>query len=359
MYNPFTKGNYPVGVRTVELRGNDNSYTTEVWYPAEEKYSGLEALDTFQFVNELPAATQEATRDADPATGKRPLVMYWHGGYGHRREMAAMCVFLASHGFVVAAPDFPGDHVRMTYGDDPELAKTPVDASAKARPGQAAEVIELLVTGSHEFAAGIIDVENVGSFGQSLGGFTTLAVNTTSRRVKASVPIAPACGNRSLLPQTARIGAVLRLEEWRSPAATFVLTGEKDSFVILDDVRELFAKLPEPKRLGVLMNAGHIHWSDNAELIHEELRSRYSRDEYPDAEFDGPAMAKAMRPFAELCPAQHGIDVQRSVALAHFEAVLKGSKAARSFLEEDLAGTLAQRGIQFEATEPQSRKAGA
>ncbi len=106
-YNPFINGESPVGVRTIELIGKDNNYTAEVWYPAADEYRGREAIDRFKFVDEYPEVTQEATRDAKPAEGKRPLVMYWHGGYGHRREMAAMCVFLASHGFVVSAPDFP------------------------------------------------------------------------------------------------------------------------------------------------------------------------------------------------------------------------------------------------------------
>lgn len=350
-YNPFEKGEHPVGVRTIELAGRSDTYTTEIWYPATPGYCGVEALDTFKFVDELPAATQAAVRGARPAKGKRPLVMYWHGGYGHRREMAAMCVFLASHGFVVAAPDIPGDHVRLMYGADPEMAKTPVDASARARPGQAAEVIELLVTGQDAFAGEIIDSDNVGSFGQSLGGFTTLAVNTVSRRVKASLAIAPAWGKRSRLPHIARIGAMLRLEEWKSPAATFVLTGEVDAFVDLDDVRDLFKILPGPKRMGILRGAGHCHWTDNAELIHETLRARYASDEFPDPELDGPTLAIAMRPFSELCPAEHGIDVLRSVTLAHFQAHLtpgEDAMDAMNFLDDDLAAAYSARGMRFE-----------
>ena len=98
-----------VGVRTIELTGEDSNYTTEIWYPAADEYRGVEAIDTFKFVDEMPEASQEATREAKPSDKKFPLIVYWHGAYGHRREMAAMCVFLASHGFVVASADFPGD----------------------------------------------------------------------------------------------------------------------------------------------------------------------------------------------------------------------------------------------------------
>ena len=347
-YNPFIKGDYPVGVRTIELEGRDIKYTTEIWYPVDNKYRGVEAIDTFKFVDEIPAATQEATRDAEPSTRKRPLVMYWHGGYGHRREMAAMCVLLASRGFVVAAPDFPGDHITKMYGSDPEIANTPVDASASARPHQAAEIVDLLVTSEDRFLNSVLDSENIGSFGLSLGGFTTLAVNTTSSRIKASFAIAPACGVRSPLPQMVRINSLYRLDEWKSPASTFLLTGGADALVIVEDVREMFARLPEPKTFAILREAGHLHWADNAELMHETLRLRYLSGEFPDPEVDGPKLGKAFRPFAELCPAQHAVDVMRSLMVAHFDANLSGNEDARDFLADDLAAAFERRGICLE-----------
>ncbi|MEQ1761825.1 MAG: dienelactone hydrolase family protein [Pyrinomonadaceae bacterium] len=352
-YNPFIKGNYPVGVRTVELEGKDNTYTTEVWYPAAAEYRATEAIDKFKIVDELPEATQEAVRNARSADGKRPIVMYWHGGYGHRREMAAMCVFLASHGFVVAAPDFPGDHITFMYGADPKIANTPVDASAEARGRQGAEVIDLLADGNDKFLKPIIDRDNIGSFGLSLGGFTTLAVNATSARVKASLPIAPAYGSRSPLPQMVRLTKFLRLEEWKSPASTVVLTGSADALVVVGDVRELYSRLPEPKRLAVLKDAGHLHWGDSAELIHETIRLRYLSGEFPDPEIDGPAVGKAFRPFSELCPAEHAIDAMRSIGLAHFETNLKDCSEARAFLASNLAKVFASRGIDVEVSDPQ------
>lgn len=358
-YNPFIKGEFPVGVRTIELVGSSNNYTTEIWYPAADKYRGVEALDTFKFVDELPEATQEAVRDAEGIEGKRPLVMYWHGGYGHRREMAAMCVLLSTHGFIVAAPDFPGDHITKMYGSDPEIATKPVDASAEARPGQAAEIIELLLASGDDFLSSVLDGENVGSFGLSLGGFTTLAANSSSRRLKASFAIAPACGFRSPLPQIARIAKFYRLDEWKSSASTFLLTGEADALVIVDDVREMFARLPEPKKLAVLREGGHLHWADNAELMHETLRLRYLSGEFPDPELDGQKLGNAFRPFSELCPAKHALDVMRSTIVAHFEANLKDSDEARKFLDDDLAGTFAARGIDLELDNERKQTAGA
>ena len=351
-YNPFIKGNYPVGVRTIDLASKDNNYATEIWYPAADEYRGVEALDSFKYVDELPAATQEAVREADATAGKFPLLTYWHGGYGHRREAAANCIFLASHGFVVAAADFPGDHVTHTFGPDAAVRNVPVDESAKARPAQAAEIVELIMTVDNDVLRSTVDPSaGVGSFGMSLGGFTTLALNSTSDRMKASFAICPMTGTRTMIHGIKRLTGLLRTDDWKSDVSTFFVTGSEDCFVILDDVRDLYARIREPKRMAVLNGAGHIHWADNAEFIHETMRSRYLSGEFPDPEIDGAKLGKAMRPFSELCPASHATDTQRSLSLAHFEATLKGSDEARAFLENDLIGKFAARGIDLQADE--------
>jgi dienelactone hydrolase len=350
MYNPFIIGDHPVGVRTIVLAGNENNYTTEVWYPAADEYRGVEAVDRFKYVDELPAATQEAIRGAKPRDDKRSLVIYWHGGYGHRREMAAMCILLASRGFVVASPDFPGDNVRDTFGPDPELAKRSIDDSAAARPAQAAEIVELLL--NDESASQIIDEPaGVGCFGMSMGGFTTLAVNSESARIKACLAICPMTGTRSMVPGVVRLSHLLRTDDWKSTPSTFVLTGSEDCFVIADDVRDLFKRIDHPKRLAVLKGAGHIHWVDNAEFVHETMRARYASGEFPDPDLDTAKLAKLMRPFSELCPASHAADSMRAIAVAQFEANLKEDDDARVFLGRNLATTFATRGIDLEVSE--------
>ena len=125
------------------------------------------------------------------------------------------------------------------------------------------------------------------------------------------------------------------------------MTGGADALVIADDVRDLYARLPEPKCLAVLRTAGHLHWADNAELIHETLRQRYLSGDFPDPEIDGLAVGRAFRPFSELCPAQHAVDAMRSIGLAHFAANLISSNEARAFLA-DLPGVLARRNIDLE-----------
>src|SRR5262249_19131721 len=109
-YDPFQRGKYPVGVRTVEVTdtSRDNrQLMVEIWYPATDKYLGKDLAeatkDSFEIVSTMPKFTQPAVRDAAPQTGHFPLIMFNHGALGHRRVNTLLCTHLASHGYVVAA----------------------------------------------------------------------------------------------------------------------------------------------------------------------------------------------------------------------------------------------------------------
>ena len=156
-------------------------------------------------------------------------------------------------------------------------------------------------------------------------------------------------GERSLAPQARRLQALLRVDDWQRPVATFVLTGDLDPLVNVADIRSLYQQLAVPKQLVVLRRAGHMHFADNAEYVHEWFRKGYLSGEFPDPELDAIALGTAMRPFAELCPEEHANLTARSLCLAHLDANLKDIAGARAFLEGDLESTFGARGIAIEA----------
>jgi dienelactone hydrolase len=85
---PTRPGRLAVGVTTAdtldETRGN-RPLPVEIWYPA-----------------------RRSGRDAEPLRRRRPLVLIAHGLCGSRLYYDYLATHLASHGFVVAAPDFTG-----------------------------------------------------------------------------------------------------------------------------------------------------------------------------------------------------------------------------------------------------------
>lgn len=354
-YNPFPRGNNPVGVCTVELDGfAGRPVPVELWYPATAAFRGRDlddvSRDTFAIFPGGPTAAQSAVRDAAATEGIFPLVLYFHGGYGHRRECTHLCTHLASHGYVVAALDFPGDSIAdlmpSADGSESTIAKTPVDESAARRPSQASFLIERLI--AMKLPAGLrVDAGRIGTTGISMGGFTSLAVNSVDRRPMASFAMCPMYGTRSLVPQVRRLQKLLRVDNWERPVPTCVLTGELDPFVNVEDMRLLYRELATPKRLVVLERAGHLHFADGAKASHEQYRQSYLSGGFPDPEVDGIALGTAMRPFSELCTEEQGGDTARALCLAHMDANLKNDAGALAFLDDDLAGLFASRGMEL------------
>ena len=118
----FDRGDHPVGVRTVELHdpARDRALTVEVWYPADGALAGADRdparRDRYLLLPGFPPSYQHAVRDAAPAPGRRPLIVFSHGLAGHRRQSTFYCTHLASHGYAVIAPDHAGNTFRDLMG---------------------------------------------------------------------------------------------------------------------------------------------------------------------------------------------------------------------------------------------------
>jgi CubicO group peptidase (beta-lactamase class C family) len=360
-YNPFVRGTYPVGVRTITIRDSSRNLTVEIWHPALDCYRGMDldpaTKDRYTIGPEMPVMSHDAVRDADPATRRFPLLICNHGTFGHRRVMSSIATRLASHGYVVAAPDVPGDTLSVMMRDainqreGRPIARPALQEINRQRPYFASFTIDRLLAGDDPQIAAIIDADRIGAFGQSAGGWNTLRLNSVDRRTRASMAIEPMFGKRSPLKGLAEMASWLDVNDWGRPVATLVLAGGADAFIMLDDLRDLYAELPAPKRFVNMPRAGHMHFTDGAEIAHETFRKMYMTA-FPDPDLDGPATAERMRPFAELVSEADAADVVRALALAHFDAELKGSGEARAFLDDHLAATLAARGIDVEVAAP-------
>ena len=151
-----------VGFREITLPAGESNRALHValWYPTDD--GGRETL-----VGENPAFLGlSVAKDAKPRSGFHPLVVMSHGYGGSWRNQSWLADDLATHGYVVAAPDHPG-----TTAFD----KAPAEAARLwERPRDLSRVIDALVADSD--LGGGIATGRIAAVGHSLGGWTVIAL---------------------------------------------------------------------------------------------------------------------------------------------------------------------------------------
>ena len=347
-YDPFSRGPYPVGVRSQALTDTvrDRPLAIEIWYPATDAHRGQDlsdpGRDCYELLPGFPSPSQDAVRGAAPRTGSYPLVLFSHGFAGHRRQSTFLCTHLASHGYVVAAVDHTGNTVAdilqmmlaVQSGAPLPDINTMLTAYIEARPADVEYLLDQVLGGAVAEVAPLVDRTRVGMSGHSFGGWTTLMVTARDRRIGAALPLAPA-GGWTPIPTDA-LGDALDFA-WGRAVPTLYLVAERDSILPLRGMEELFEKTAPPKRMAVLKNADHMHFCDRIEEVHEMFRLMPPPGAFADA-------AKLVPPITELAPPEHGYLFVRGVGLAHMDAALKQDGAARELLA-DIPSALRARGV--------------
>jgi predicted dienelactone hydrolase len=180
-------GDLNIGVRTIEVtdpgridvlntpRGGEPVYysrtlTLEIWYPANlaaEQLPGGEYRTTTRNTEIIATLRGKAVRDAAPATdaGPYPLLIISHGYPGNRFLLSHAAENLASKGYVVASIDHP----ESTYQDQQPVTSTFYHRALDQR--QVIAALAELTTKPDQFLGGLVDADNTGIIGYSMGGY--------------------------------------------------------------------------------------------------------------------------------------------------------------------------------------------
>ena len=176
--SPAELGDHAVGRRTITLVDEDRdgrALAVDLWYPADAEAAAEAPAAVYSFIPGAEFTSEVAAADVPVEDGgPYPLVIYSHGSSGQRFVASDNAELLASHGFVVAAPD----HVGNTAFDAFLNSAVPQAQNAANRPADTAFVItELLAESATDGTplAGAIDPERIGLYGHSFGGYTALA----------------------------------------------------------------------------------------------------------------------------------------------------------------------------------------
>lgn len=173
--DPSGLGHYRVGVTTFETTDGEEggrTFSVEVWYPtsAVDLPLATYAITAGEFVLVELDSPNQAQRDApvDYRGAPHPVVVFSHGSQGIRMQSVYLTEYLASHGFVVAAPD----HVGNTFT---QSGATTLE-SARVRPIDVTRTLDALLARSDgwpdELLAFSADPDRIGVAGHSFGGFT-------------------------------------------------------------------------------------------------------------------------------------------------------------------------------------------
>jgi predicted dienelactone hydrolase len=342
-YDPFARGPHPAGVRTIEAADTTRHrmFPCEIWYPAAPEYAGRdlapETQDEFT-VPPRPPHRQMSVRDARACSGTWPLIAFSHPSLFHRRSATFLCTHLASHGYVVAALD----HSELVA---PELAgredateeetKARIDGIISSRVPDIRVLLDRLLEGAPFDPNIALDAKRVGIAGHSAGGWTALAAPDDEPRIRAVVALAPGGASNprpGILP--------LKLSfEWNRDVPALLLAAENDITLPLAGMHEIYERIPSTKRMAILRRADHAHFMDNVEREHEAFRTA----RLPPVLI---AIQQEMLPSAELTSGEKAHLFTRALTTCHMDAFLCERPEARRFLEDDIEGKLAARGVE-------------
>ncbi len=259
-------GPFAAGVTTLSLRAGGP--LVEVWYPATPASVKGHTRASYNVADWLPPAIRalipahfdgatyqtDAYRGVPVASGRFPLVVFTHGYSGFRDQSTFLTTWLASWGFVVAAPDLPDNDLTAVLSG----ATNPGITADIAEQEQVITLMGDEAQGSGPFH-GHIDMSRVGALGHSLGGAVSEALATADPRVTTFIGMAGATVGS--FGQTAS-----------GPTSTvpdkpgMLMVGTADKVADPTGIAKAFAALHAPKRLVTLHGFGHLVFSDICEI---------------------------------------------------------------------------------------------
>lgn len=267
----WSVGHGEVSVDYIDPIGDDRSLRTAVWWPTTDT-SGF-AATYFYGSDESKVAFENAT----VAEGSFPVVVFSHGHQAFAECSSFLMEHLASHGFVVIAPDHT-NNTTLDGGDrDTEIyIQRPFDLTA---------VIDALETGNLPVPANRYDGRLVVA-GHSFGGYTVFAsggsqYDTDAISAECTEPSSGICESWSAdwVPMfeagahDPRVQGVLAMAPGdfdlfgaagavEVDVATFLMTGELDPEHAADGAEYWAALDPAGHRYVSIADAGHNAFTD-------------------------------------------------------------------------------------------------
>ncbi len=340
-YDPAMPGPYDVGVTTfqVDVSHRPDPVHVMMWYPADVPQSATPYVYNGTAQHPLVGV---AVLDAPPAsrTSPFPAAVFSHGYGAINYQSIFLTEHLASHGYVVIAPNHPGNNLTdlkvgaLWTG----FILRPLDIHAMI------DELERINADPDSPLEGRIDLDKVGMTGHSFGGYTTLAIagarlnlNFLSARCAAARDrqacaivdeAATVLGKWDGLIDLSdpRVGAAAPLapmawSPFREEGLSYidipiqVHGGDRDHVVPAEtDASMVWLYAQEPKSYLEMFDAGHFAYSDICEVA--------------------PRFVQCRPPFIDMDTAHYLINMY---VTSHFKVFLEGDLRYAGYLTPEFA----------------------
>ncbi|MCZ7586162.1 MAG: alpha/beta fold hydrolase [Deltaproteobacteria bacterium] len=277
--DPEAPGPFAAGTSTIILEDSarelfcgdgPRSLMTVVWYPADPAAAGGEELTVRGFFgdrwDEIAAAILDGGGDPDdefadlPAGAYRDaphadfyplgLILFSHGFSANGFQNFTMAAHLASHGYIVAAPDHTCNS-RVTLSETGVVEDTIADALVTIfeRVDDLSFLIDVFTDPQTYPFAELVDPERIGLVGHSFGGWSVTEAAKADGRVRAFVQLA-SFGLPAVDPSF--------------DAASMFFYGRQDKYMrpFKGWHNQLIDLVPAPKYEAELFDTGHYAFSD-------------------------------------------------------------------------------------------------
>lgn len=349
--DPRKPGPYAVGVRTevfvdekreCAVTGKPRTLVTEIWYPATEdsdeyplnKFSdfwggpagiaaGTLVIGRFggQFGELENTFKNVAHRDAKAQEGSFPLLVFSHGNGGLRHQNTYQAEYLASHGYVVVAPDHTGNAAVTVLPDQIVPYSRDTKKNPERRDDRPHDVsflisqLQELNTSEDHWLRSCLANDQIGVFGHSFGGFTACRVMELDPRVQAILPMTLAGTSRD--PKESQACEVPLLVILGSADRT---AGEDGNALSL----AYFEKASGPKYLLNFKDAGHYTFTEITQI----------NPQWGDG--IGVEQGDGEEPAFTFSDAIADQRITSEYSVAFFDTFVKKRAAAKSFLDQNL-----------------------
>lgn len=354
--DPAKPGPYSVGVvtmvfvddsRTDPATNGPRTLLTDIWYPAADdaknllknKYSDFllnyAIPGTKDAVNEAIGGSygggvfdveayekvfkNESYRNAEIRDGKFPLLVFSHGNGGTRAGYTFWYDHMASHGYIVVAPDHTGNS-RFTFVDG-KIVPFNGDLrqySGENRPKDVSFLLDKMTELSNAEGSqflGRIDLNAIGVAGMSFGGFTAIHTINTDTRIKAMAALAPVWRERT---------------NYKTPV--LMMIGSEDKTIGTrgnDNNRKYYDESKGPHYLVEIKDAGHFTFTNVFQL----------NPNFGDGIGEGERITKPGEKVTFLSE-ELSHKITNSYSLAFFSRYLKGETGYDAYLQSNPFGDL-------------------